>query len=136
MNSSSLLLQVNMSLFMNHLRCTEPARVHAKSWFGQDPIQYQYTLKLITTLDKTEHWNWNFHLSNMCRVIHNYHSFHNLSAMDAMDLLTQMSSWDFIWICDFIWIWDGIGFIMKNEMRFWTFLVSLHWNEIWDEIWV
>ena len=35
---SSLLLQVNMSLFMTHLRCIEPARVHAKSWFGQDPI--------------------------------------------------------------------------------------------------
>ena len=35
---SSLLLQVNISLFMIHLRCIEPARVHAKSWFVQDPI--------------------------------------------------------------------------------------------------
>ena len=28
----------SMSLFMTHLRCIEPARVHAKSWFWQDPI--------------------------------------------------------------------------------------------------
>ena len=40
---SSLLLQVNMSLFMTYLRCIEPVRVHAKSWFGQDPIVHQYS---------------------------------------------------------------------------------------------
>ena len=27
-----------MSLFMTHLSCSQPARVHAKSWFGQVPI--------------------------------------------------------------------------------------------------
>ena len=25
---------------MTHLRCIEPARVHSKSWFGQDPINF------------------------------------------------------------------------------------------------
>ena len=27
----------SMSLFMTHLSCSQPAGVHAKSWFGQDP---------------------------------------------------------------------------------------------------
>ena len=30
----------SMSLFMTHLRCIKPARVHSKSWFGQDPINF------------------------------------------------------------------------------------------------
>ena len=36
----------SMSLFMTHLSCIEPARVHSKSWFGRDPILAKAELHL------------------------------------------------------------------------------------------
>ena len=39
----------SMSLFMTHLRCIEPARVHLKSWFGQDPINFFRMSKIFQT---------------------------------------------------------------------------------------
>ena len=56
--------------------------------------------------------------------------YHNSSAMDAIDLLTQMTSWDLIWIWDFIWIEMVLGLLWKMRY-FQLFLASLTTKVLW-----
>ena len=48
--------------------------------------------------------------------------------MDAMDLLTQMTSWDFIWIWDFIWDFITTKVLWMLWIFFWFHYLWFHKN--------